>query len=77
LLLEACRLSAWGGETFPPEGKGRVFESRRADLFKVLSVVSMIGIPPTLIAGIYGMNFKSMPELNWDGVPFRPRRRRT
>lgn len=32
---------------------------------KILTVVSIIGIPPTLIASIYGMNFKNMPELNW------------
>ena len=32
---------------------------------KVLTVVSLIGIPPTLIASIYGMNFKNMPELDW------------
>ncbi len=32
---------------------------------KVLTVVSLVGIPPTLIASIYGMNFKDMPELNW------------
>ncbi|GAN54649.1 magnesium transporter CorA family protein [Tanticharoenia sakaeratensis] len=35
------------------------------DNMKVLTVISAIGIPPTLIAGIYGMNFKVMPELNW------------
>ena len=32
---------------------------------KVLTVVSIVGIPPTLIASIYGMNFKTMPELEW------------
>jgi magnesium transporter len=32
---------------------------------KTLTVVSVVGIPPTLMAGIYGMNFKIMPELNW------------
>ncbi len=32
---------------------------------KVLTVVSLVGIPPTLVAGIYGMNFKIMPELEW------------
>jgi len=32
---------------------------------KVLTVVSVAGVPPVLIAGIYGMNFKYMPELNW------------
>jgi magnesium transporter len=35
------------------------------DLFKVLTIVSVVGIPPTVVAGIYGMNFKYMPELNW------------
>jgi magnesium transporter len=34
-------------------------------LIKVLTVVSIVGIPPTLIAGIYGMNFHDMPELSW------------
>jgi len=33
---------------------------------KVLTVVSVVGVPPTLIASIYGMNFKAMPELQWD-----------
>ncbi|MGI4977861.1 MAG: magnesium transporter CorA family protein [Janthinobacterium lividum] len=38
---------------------------------KVLTVVSLIGIPPTLIASIYGMNFKNMPELDWTyGYPY-------
>ena len=38
---------------------------------KVLTVVSLVGIPPTLIASIYGMNFKVMPELNWTyGYPY-------
>lgn len=35
------------------------------DIFKVLTIVSVIGIPPTLIASMYGMNFHNMPELNW------------
>ena len=41
------------------------------DIFKVLTVASIVGIPPTLMAGIYGMNFKNMPELSWTfGYPF-------
>jgi len=41
------------------------------DLFKVLTIVSVVGIPPTVVAGIYGMNFKFMPELAWEwGYPF-------
>lgn len=35
------------------------------NIFKILTVVSVVGIPPTLVAGIYGMNFKNMPELSW------------
>lgn len=34
-------------------------------LIKVLTIVSIMGIPPTLIAGIYGMNFHDIPELSW------------
>ena len=32
---------------------------------KLFSWAALIFLPPTLIAGIYGMNFKHMPELNW------------
>jgi magnesium transporter len=35
------------------------------DVFKVLTIVSVVGIPPTLIAGVYGMNFHNMPEYDW------------
>jgi magnesium transporter len=35
------------------------------DVMKVLTIASVVGIPPVLIVGIYGMNFKNMPELNW------------
>jgi magnesium transporter len=28
-------------------------------------VVAVVMMPPTLIASIYGMNFKHMPELEW------------
>jgi magnesium transporter len=35
------------------------------DLFKILTIVSVVGVPPTLLAGIWGMNFKNMPELDW------------
>ena len=41
------------------------------EIFKVLTIVSIAGIPPTLIASIYGMNFKNMPELSWTfGYPY-------
>src|ERR1700723_2792011 len=35
------------------------------DVFKVLTIVSIVGIPPTLMAGIYGMNFKGRPQYDW------------
>jgi magnesium transporter len=34
------------------------------DVMKVLTIASVVGIPPVLVAGIYGMNFK-MPEYEW------------
>jgi magnesium transporter len=41
------------------------------DIIKVLTVVSVVGVPPTLVASVYGMNFKFMPELDWSwGYPY-------
>jgi magnesium transporter len=41
------------------------------NIIKVLTVVSVVGVPPTLVASIYGMNFKDMPELSWNyGYPY-------
>jgi magnesium transporter len=35
------------------------------DIVKILTITSVVGIPPVLVAGIYGMNFRIMPELSW------------
>lgn len=35
------------------------------NVMKVMAIASVVGIPPVLIAGIYGMNFKNMPEYDW------------
>ncbi len=43
-------------------GMINIEHNKRLNVFTVLSVVLM---PPTLIASIYGMNFKHMPELDW------------
>lgn len=41
------------------------------DIVKVLTIASIVGVPPVLVAGIYGMNFKVLPELNWAyGYPY-------
>jgi magnesium transporter len=40
-------------------------------IIKLFSVASVALLPPTLIASVYGMNFKAMPELDWSlGYPF-------
>ena len=40
-------------------------------IIKIFSVASVALLPPTLIASLYGMNFKFMPELDWAlGYPY-------
>src|SRR5690606_16384066 len=34
-------------------------------IIKLFSVVAVVLLPPTLVASIYGMNFRAMPELEW------------
>ena len=35
-------------------------------IMKTLTVIATIFIPLTFVAGVYGMNFKNMPELVWE-----------
>jgi len=35
------------------------------NIIKIFSVAAVVLMPPTLVASIYGMNFKNMPELEW------------
>ncbi len=45
--------------------------NRLNEVMKILTMFAAIFIPLTLISGIYGMNFKYMPELSWHyGYPF-------
>ncbi len=39
--------------------------NRMNEVMKVLTIIATIFIPLTFVAGIYGMNFKFMPELEW------------
>ncbi|WP_102693515.1 magnesium/cobalt transporter CorA [Rummeliibacillus pycnus] len=39
--------------------------SRMNGIMMILTIISSIFIPLTFIAGVYGMNFKNMPELEW------------
>lgn len=44
--------------------------NRMNRIMKSLAIISTIILPMNLVAGIYGMNFESMPELKWDfGYP--------
>jgi magnesium transporter len=41
------------------------------NIIKLFSVMAVVLMPPTLVASIYGMNFKLMPELDWTfGYPW-------
>lgn len=44
--------------------------NRLNSVMKVLTIISTIFMPLTFLAGVYGMNFKHMPELEWEwGYP--------
>lgn len=42
-----------------------VMSVEQNNIIKTFSVAAVALMPPTLIASIYGMNFKNMPELDW------------
>ncbi|ODB38610.1 magnesium and cobalt transport protein CorA [Pseudoalteromonas sp. BMB] len=40
-------------------------------IIKTFSIASVVFLPPTVVASVYGMNFNNIPELNWAwGYPF-------
>jgi magnesium transporter len=45
--------------------RGRVVNIQPNNIIRIVSVAAGVLIPPALIASIYGMNFKHMPELDW------------
>ncbi len=53
------------------DAAGGIINIDQNEVMKVLTIASVVGIPPVLVAGIYGMNFKNMPELDWSwGYPY-------
>ena len=42
-----------------------VTSNKTNEVIKVLTIIATVLMPPTLIASIYGMNFRYLPELNW------------
>jgi magnesium transporter len=56
--------------TFLLDAMVGVISVEQNNIIKLFSVAAVVLMPPTLIASIYGMNFKTMPELGWDfGYP--------
>ena len=57
--------------TFVLDAMLGVVNLEQNNIIKLFSVMAVVLMPPTLIASIYGMNFKSMPELEWQhGYPY-------
>ena len=57
--------------TFVLDAMLGVVNLEQNNIIKLFSVMAVVLMPPTLIASIYGMNFKSMPELEWThGYPY-------
>jgi len=56
--------------TFALDAMLGVVNLEQNNIIKLFSVMAVVLMPPTLIASIYGMNFKIMPELEWQlGYP--------
>jgi magnesium transporter len=51
--------------TFVLDAMLGVVNLEQNNIIKLFSVMAVVLMPPTLIASIYGMNFKNMPELEW------------
>ena len=49
-----------------PMGKVHPLTQTTNEIVKIFSVAAVIFMPATLVASMYGMNFKFMPELNWE-----------
>jgi magnesium transporter len=57
--------------TFVLDAMLGVVNLEQNNIIKLFSVMAVVLMPPTLIASIYGMNFKIMPELEWvHGYPY-------
>jgi magnesium transporter len=51
--------------TFVLDAMLGVVNLEQNNIIKLFSVMAVVLMPPTLIASVYGMNFKLMPELEW------------
>ncbi|MBT0669996.1 magnesium transporter CorA family protein [Novosphingobium profundi] len=69
--LDEFEISLSGRIQFLLDAATSLVGIRQNDVVGLLTVASVIGIPPVLVVGVYGMNFHVMPELSWPwGYPF-------
>ncbi len=54
-----------GNLTFLLDASLGIINIEQNGIIKIFSIASVVFLPPTLVASIYGMNFQLMPELNW------------
>jgi magnesium transporter len=50
---------------FQLEASMGYINQKQNSIIKIFSVAAVVFMPPTWIASVYGMNFKTMPELDW------------
>ena len=63
-LTDSLR-SMSGRVTFLLDATLGMISTEQNQIIKLFSVMSVMLMPPTLVASVYGMNFKWMPELDW------------
>ena len=54
-----------GRITFLLDATLGMISTEQNQIIKLFSVMAVILLPPTLVATVYGMNFRNMPELDW------------
>lgn len=63
-LMESLRFLS-SRTTFLLDASLGMIANEQNQIIKLFSVMAVLLMPPTLVASIYGMNFKHMPELDW------------
>ena len=70
-LPSEVQVQAWSSGRYDREVTSTLLDlhlsslsTRMNEIMKVLTIIATIFIPLTFVAGIYGMNFEFMPELN-------------
>ena len=64
-LAERLRVTLWNNYELLLDAILGFVNIQQNDLFKILTIVSVAGVPPTILVGIWGMNFKHIPEFDW------------